>query len=66
MSNQTSMTTGEAAKMIGAPGWLVRRLADRLFPDAKRAGLYRLLTSAQVAKIEEEIGKRKAETAGVA
>ncbi len=45
-----TITIPAAAAMLGAPVWQVRRLAD-LHCKPARAGLYRLLTTADVERI---------------
>jgi DNA-binding transcriptional MerR regulator len=56
MSNDTPLTTSAAAKHFGVRPWQVRRLFERgLLPPPSRAGVYRLIYSADLPRVAEAL-----------
>ncbi len=56
----THLTTGEVFEHFGraVPLWQIRRLIDALGEDIPRAGQYRLVPRAMLARIEDELRRR--------
>jgi hypothetical protein len=54
------LTTGELFEHYGGavPIWQIRRLIDALGEDIPRAGQYRLVPRAMLARIEDELRRR--------
>ena len=48
-------TVGEIARLRDLSPQVVRRIVDRLLPDAPRAGLYRLIPAAELPRVEEAL-----------
>lgn len=55
------LTTSEAAKLLGAPEWQVRRIADELDQNLPRAGLYRLIPHSMIDGIRNRLPSREQE-----
>lgn len=56
-----AMLIGEAAEVLNRPDHQVRRTVDKLWPDAKRSGRFRLIPRSRLcelaAAIERHYGK---------
>ena len=52
---QDVCTLAEWCRERNAPAATARRIFDRLFPQGKRAGLYRLVAPDQSAALEQEL-----------
>jgi hypothetical protein len=51
------LTVGDIARLKGVPHQVVRRIVDRLLPDAPRAGLYRLVPAEELPRVEEALDR---------
>jgi len=54
---KSHLTVGEAARLLGAPDWRIRRIADELDAEIPRAGRYRLIPRRLLGKIEKRLAK---------
>ena len=61
------LTVGELARLLEQPEWLIRRVVDRVIPDASRAGRYRMIPRNRVVDIAAAVKARlrKQEACGV-
>ena len=53
------LTITQVAAHFGVPAWKVRRLVDSLDIEIPRAGLYRLVPRETLARIGDELGRRR-------
>jgi len=61
VADEKMMTVGQVAKTRGVGGWLIRKIIDELEPHVQRAGLYRLVGRQLLARIDNELRKRRHE-----
>jgi len=54
---KSHLTVGEAARLLNAPDWRVRRIVDALDVEIPRAGRYRMIPRQLLGKIQKRLAE---------